>query len=105
MPRRMKEMTAEDLRKNMLATYFDLRIGIVVLSAAFPWILLLYSWFWHGEFTQNSMSAFYGAYNYAMRDWFVGILWAVGSFLVLYKGFSVAEDWALNIAGLRLRHD
>jgi len=60
----------------------------------------LYSWLWQGEFTQNSISAFYGAYNYAMRDWFVGILWAVGSFLVLYRGFSVAEDWALNIAGL-----
>jgi hypothetical protein len=94
----MKEMTADDLRKNMLATYFHLRLGIVVLSAVLPWLLLGYSWFGKGEFAQNSMSAYYGAYDDAMRDWFVGILWAVGSFLVLYKGFSAAESWALNIA-------
>jgi hypothetical protein len=31
-----------------------------------------------------------------MRDWFVGLLFATGTFLVLYQGFSHAEDWALN---------
>jgi hypothetical protein len=92
-------MTAEDLRQNMLSTYFHLRLGIVVFSAALPWLLVGYSLVAHGEFKENSMSAFYGAYGGAMRDYFVGILWAVGSFLVLYKGFSVAEDWALNGAG------
>lgn len=45
------------------------------------------------------MSAFYGANDAGMRNWFVGILWAVGSFLILYKGFRAAEDWLLNLAG------
>jgi uncharacterized membrane protein len=31
---------------------------------------------------------------------FVGILFAIGFFLILYRGFSKAENWALNIAGL-----
>jgi hypothetical protein len=35
-----------------------------------------------------------------MRDWFVGILFAVGAFLYLYKGFSWQENWALNFGGL-----
>ena len=31
---------------------------------------------------------------------FVGTLFALGSFLYLYKGFSKREDWALNTAGI-----
>lgn len=38
--------------------------------------------------------------NAPMRDWFVGILFAVGAFLYLYKGFSTAENIALNVAGI-----
>lgn len=37
-----------------------------------------------------------------MRDEFVGILFAVATFLVLYKGFTVFEDYALNLAGIFL---
>ena len=99
MTRRMKAMTPDDLRTNMLSTYFHLRLGIVILSALLPWLLVGYGLLVHGELKEDSMSAFYGAYNGAMRDYFVGILWAIGSFLILYQGFSVAEDWALNAAG------
>jgi hypothetical protein len=95
----MKGMTPDDLRKNMLATYFYLRAGIVILSFSLPPIMLGYSLVADGHLKETSINAFYGAYDYAMRDWFVGILWAVGSFLVMYKGFSTAEDWALNFAG------
>jgi hypothetical protein len=94
-----KDMTAEDLRKNMLSTYFTLRTGIVVLAAALPVGLLVYSLWYHHGLDEDSMSAFYGAYDGAMRNWFVGILWAVGAFLILYKGFSSAENWLLNLAG------
>jgi hypothetical protein len=37
-----------------------------------------------------------------MRNWFVGILWAIGFFLILYKGFGRRESRALNLAGLLL---
>jgi hypothetical protein len=49
------------------------------------------------------MSRYYyalGSDGYLMRDWFVGLLFAVGNFLYLYKGFGRAEDWALNIGGV-----
>jgi hypothetical protein len=92
--------SAEDLRKNMLSTYFFLRTGIVAMSAALPIALLAYSLISHGRLEQHSMSAFYGAYGGEMRNWFVGTLCALGAFLVLYKGFSFAEDMALNLAGL-----
>jgi hypothetical protein len=90
------EMTSEDLRRNMMRTYFTLRLGIVVLSAALPLILLGYSLANFGGLVMGSMSAFYGG---VMRDWFVGILWAIGFFLINYKGFSALEDWLLNFAG------
>jgi hypothetical protein len=40
--------------------------------------------------------------NGVMRDWFVGILWAIGVFLVLYRGYGRRENTALNIAGMLL---
>jgi hypothetical protein len=57
---------------------------------------------------QNSISAYYFAPHadervysvFPGRVLFVGILFALGSFLYLYKGFSRREDIALNFAGL-----
>lgn len=92
-------MNAEDLRRNMMRTYFTLRLGIVILSIALPLLLLGYSLITHGALVEGSMSAFYSADGGAMRNWFVGILWAIGAFLILYKGFSRLEDWLLNFAG------
>jgi hypothetical protein len=91
-------MKSDELEKNILNTYFSLRLGIVVLSVALPLIL------YFGGRREcipllNSMSAYYGDHGGLMRDWFVGILWTVGSFLYLYKGYSVVENVALNLAG------
>jgi hypothetical protein len=83
----------------MMRTYFTLRLGIVILAFALPLGLLVYSFATHGYLKEGSMSAFYGADQGAMRDWFVGILCAIGAFLILYKGFSRLEDWLLNCAG------
>jgi hypothetical protein len=95
-----QSMSAEDLRRNMMRTYFTLRLGIVLLAFALPIGLLVYSFYTHGYLKEGSMSAFYGADQGAMRDWFVGILCAIGAFLVLYQGFSRLEDWLLNFAGV-----
>lgn len=35
-----------------------------------------------------------------LRSWFVGGLFIMGAFLILYRGFSVAENWLLNLSGL-----
>jgi hypothetical protein len=93
-------VTSDELKANLLSTYFTLRLGIVLLSAALP-VVLYAGGRWAGvEGLPGSMSAYYGEHGGAMRDWFVGILWAVGAFLYLYKGFSTLENVLLNVAGL-----
>lgn len=82
---------------NIQASYFFLRRGMAVLALAFPLAL----WIGGGlADLQPSISAYYHADGGAMRDVFVGGLWAIGAFLFLYKGYSRAEDWALNLAGV-----
>lgn len=38
--------------------------------------------------------------SFPMRVWFVGLLFSIGAFLYLYKGFSKRENIALNLAGM-----
>ena len=82
---------------NIQASYFFLRRGMAFLALAFPLIL----WLGGGaDALQNSMSAYYHAHQGQMRDVFVGILWAIGAFLFLYKGYSRQENHVLDFAGL-----
>jgi hypothetical protein len=93
-------MKADELQENILRTYFTLRVGIVGLSVSLPLILYVGGSWWGGvPGLANSISAYYGEHNGAMRDWFVGILWTVGWFLYMYKGFSALENVLLNLAG------
>ena len=90
-----------DLSEHMLATYQTLRISLFVIALSFPWIL------WIGGYLsgerlglQPSMSDYYHAGNGAMRNWFVGILFAISGMLAAYKGYRPAENIALNLAGI-----
>src|SRR5690242_409188 len=98
-----REMGAEELQEHILATYLSLRIGIAVLGAAFPFILAAGGYFYAHLCLQNSMSAYYHASvvdDRSMRNWFVGLLFAEGVFLYLYKGYSKVENYLLNAAGV-----
>jgi uncharacterized membrane protein len=105
--RRAAPMTRAELQEHIIATYFCLRVGLCVLAFLFPVLLLGLGW-WKGIPLQGSMSAYYFAFFpttselrvFPERTVFVGILFAIGFFLILYRGFSKAENWALNIAGL-----
>jgi len=79
-------------------TYASLRTGIGVIGLGLPVALWIGGALLDGETLRPSMSAYY--YSPAMGDLFVGALFSVGVFLYLYKGFSRAEDWSLNLAGL-----
>jgi hypothetical protein len=100
-------MTRDEVKDQIFKSYIRIRKGLAGLALLFP-IGLLFMGAWHGIYPQNSMSAYYFAqmpgentqYVFPMRAWFVGILWAIGAFLVLYKGFSVTENRFLNMAGL-----
>jgi hypothetical protein len=80
----------------MLATYRALRWATAILGLALPWVLWLGGRILAGEPLEESMSAYYYT---GMRDELVGILFAVGSFLVVYRGYTWLENWALNLAG------
>jgi hypothetical protein len=93
----MKPMTAEDLRNHITGTYDGLRIGMAVIALLLPLGLGIGGYYGYGLPLQGSMSAYY---HNPMRNVFVGVLWAIGVFLYLYKGYSYAENIFLNIAGV-----
>jgi hypothetical protein len=89
-------MKPNTFRKHILETYFSTRIGIAIVSILFPLILWLVG-LKLGVELQASISSYY---HTPMRNVFVGILFAVGAFLYLYKGYSTKEDIALDLAGI-----
>jgi hypothetical protein len=95
------DATPDDLRKDFVATYFMLRRGLTLLSVAFPVVLLAYSFYAFGTLQWDSISAFYGAAGDGwVRNYFVATLCAVGSLLVMYRGFGSLENWLLKFAGI-----
>ena len=95
-------MPQNELDKHILSTYFSLRLGIAVLAIAFPFALVIGGKLYAGLDLQSSLSAYYypAPDGKSVGDVFVGVLFAVGAFLYLYKGFSNRENIALNIAGI-----
>ena len=100
-------MTPKQLQEHIYQTYWWLRIGLFVLAIAFPFLL------WgvgrlNDIHLQDSMSEYYFAFNphesplriFPVRVVFVGILFALGVALILYKGLSKPEDYLLNTAGI-----
>jgi hypothetical protein len=95
----------EAIFRNISSSYFRLRRGLALVAFAFPIVLIVGGGL---DQVQTSISAYYhhsseAASTYgagAMRNIFVGVLWAMGCFLYFYKGYSKPEDFALDIAGL-----
>lgn len=88
-------------------SYMILRNGVGVLGLLLPVVLVVGGGLDH---VQTSLSAYYhhapgrpGEYGAGtMRDAFVGMLCAIGAFLFFYRGHTVEEDFALNVAGAAL---
>lgn len=113
-----------DLSDHMLATYQTLRVVLVVIALAFPWVLWIGGRFIFDRIElQPSISDYYHASSASvaarqsaasegrkidprdtgrgvMRNWFVGVLFAISGMLAVYKGFRPAEDVALNLASI-----
>ncbi|MFW0796925.1 hypothetical protein AAFP30_24180 [Gordonia sp. CPCC 205515] len=90
-------VTASDLRSFMMATYFALRLMIAAGALLLPVVLVIWAAVSDDVDLQGSISGFY--YTDA-RDVFVGIVVAVGVALIAYRGYSVGENWLLNLAGV-----
>lgn len=95
-------MESRDIREHVFTTYANLRIGIAILAIALPFVLSIGGYIREGLSLQDSMSAYYHSGGGAMRDVFVGVLFAVGVFLYLYKGVTTLENNALNLAAIFL---
>jgi hypothetical protein len=93
------------LLKHFSDTYFSLRVGLALLSFAFPLVLYGYGKWRYGIGLQPSMSAYFFAATaehcatFPMRTLFVGFLCAIAVGLYAYKGFTALENLLLNGAG------
>lgn len=96
----MKKQTTK-LRTHVFSTYVNLRIGIAIFGAALPIILYVIGKT-QGISLQQSISSYFHADpdGYLLRAVFVGLLFATGTALYMYKGYSDWENNALNLAGL-----
>ena len=95
-------MKPDALQKHISSTYFGLRLGIIVFSFALPLFLYVGARLRGGVELAPSISDYYFAGGGVMRDWFVGMLFAVAGFLYLYKGYSPLENLLLNIGAVLL---
>jgi hypothetical protein len=99
-------MQPNELQKHISKTYFLLRAGLGGLAFFFPILLLSLGYYGLNIPWPTELSAYYwlseshsAQRQVPLRGLFVGVLWALGCFLILYKGFSRAENRLLNIAG------
>jgi hypothetical protein len=115
------------IERQIKDTYFSLRVGVAVIAFLLPPLLWVGGKI-AGFPLRASMSAYYyatpehplppvgpcakadaaGATSAdpgtlpagTMRNWLVGLLFAVGAILYVYKGYTTRENIALNVAGL-----
>jgi hypothetical protein len=90
------------LQKHVFRAYIHLRYGMAAIGTAFPIVVYIVGLYDNVQL-QNSISAYYwatGSGAFIARTWFVGGLFSLAALLYLYKGFSLGEDLALNIAAL-----
>lgn len=96
-------MQRNELQEHIFSTYLTLRYGIILIGALLPVIVWAVGEV-NGVSLRNSISAYYlpieGQVEAPSRNWFVGGLFAVAALLYLYKGFSKAENIALNLAAI-----
>lgn len=109
-PRLQDLRAANDLKQHrldfrMIATARMLRLGMGVLALLFPFLLWGIGG-WYGLKLQASMSDYYIAWPadqcgfFPARDILVGLLCAISSGLIAYRGFTRLEDWLLDVAGV-----
>ncbi len=97
---RVNDLDATKFLEHMLLTYFYLRLGLALISLAYPPLLWFGGAFMGGETgIQTSISAYYFT---SVQPLFVGVLLVISVLLFMYKGYSRFENYALNFAGLFL---
>lgn len=84
-------------QRSLVFSYLTLRTAIGVLGTALPFVVSLGALVLFRTGIQSSLSAYYYT---GMRDVLVGTFWAIGFFLLSYKGYERADDIAGNLGCL-----
>lgn len=93
---RRKDAYRKDFARHANLAFLIKSFGIGVIALAVPIVLPLVG----GYDGHYSISYFY--HVPATRDLFVGLLWALGLFLILFQGLSRMENLLLSAAGVFL---
>ncbi len=80
----------------------NLRKGLGILGISLPLILFLASALNSDIDLRRSLSAYYYAPH--LRDMLVGVLWAIGAFLVFYRGYGAIPAAFQHLPGWINRH-
>lgn len=80
-----------------LMTYLKLRRAIGIFGIAFPYVLWLGGYLFFSTGIQESISSYYYT---GMRDVYIFSLFAIGIFLLLYRGYDSADQTASSFAGI-----
>lgn len=95
-------MKSDELQEHIFSSYLHLRYGAAIIGALLP-LIIYTAGILNGVPLADSISDYYWVPDgptAPSRDWLVGCLFAVAGILYLYKGFSKAENVALNLAAL-----
>lgn len=80
--------------QSLVFSYLTLRKVIGILGVALPLVVSIGAWLFFRIGIQRSISSYY---HTGMRDVFVGTLFAIGFFLLSYKGYERADNIAGNL--------
>jgi hypothetical protein len=84
-----------ELQERFVISYLSLRKAIGILGISLPIVVSLGAWLLARTGLQSSLS---GYYYTVTRDVFVGMLWAIGIFLLSYKGYDRVDDIVANLS-------
>jgi hypothetical protein len=74
--------------RSLIISYLTLRKAIGFLGVALPFVVSLGAFIFFRTGLQGSISSYYYT---GMRNVFVGIFWAIGIFLISYRGYGLAD--------------
>lgn len=87
--------SSEAEAKSLIVSYLTLRRVVGILGISLPFVLSIGAFLLFHTGLRGSISSYY---HTAMRDVFVGFLFAIGSFLFAYQGYDRTDNIAGNLA-------
>lgn len=89
---RLKALWFSEYHENKVFNYHTQRLLVGIIALLIPLIVTTAS--------SEELASISVSYHTAARDWFVGLLFVVGSFLFAYKGHHFYENVASKVAAL-----